>query len=307
MDMDTENIIREVAHKSSDANQMTVGARRRRLPAYAAVGLASMLVFQALLFTGNEWVGRYFTPLQWTGLILFLDGLHRRRTGESWITDHPVEFLALCVISVGSWLIFEWYNLHLKNWTYLNLPESRLERYFGYTWAFATISPGMFLIYQTLDDLFPGSDPAGSPRLPGTVFWPFVVFGVACLVVPLAWPSTWMTPLVWMGFAFFLDPVVGRMGGRSILSEFFTGHFRSMPLFFLAGLIAGLLWEFWNYWALAKWEYDVPYWGHVKLFEMPFLGFLGFMPFIIESYAIYQFVRRIIPVRNEARFLEKAR
>jgi hypothetical protein len=67
------------------------------------------------------------------------------------------------------------------------------------------------------------------------------------------------------------------------------------------------LWEYWNFWAISKWEYNVPYWGHIKLFEMPFLGFLGFMPFIIESYAIYQFARRLIPVKNEARFLEQTR
>jgi hypothetical protein len=284
---------------------MTGSTGSGRLPVYGVVGLVSLILFQALLFTGNSLIGRYFTPIQWTGLVLLLDGLHKRRSGRSWISDHLGEFLILSVISIGSWLIFEWYNVYLKNWTYINLPESRLERYFGYAWAFATISPGMFLIYVTLDDLLPGDDPDRPPRLPDKLFWPFITVGAACLVVPLIWPSTWMTPLVWMGFAFFLDPIVGRMGGRSILSEFFTGHFRSMPLFFLAGLIAGLLWEFWNYWAISKWEYDVPYWGHVKLFEMPVLGFLGFMPFIIESYAIYQFARKLIPIKNRARFLER--
>lgn len=283
---------------------MSPPAATRRFPVYGVVGLVSMLVFEALLFTGNSIIGRYFTPIQWTGLILFLDGLHRRRTGTSWISDHFWEFLLLCLISIGSWAIFEWYNVFLKNWRYLNLPANMVERYLGYAWAFATISPGMFLIYVTLDDRFPGKDPESPPRLPDVVFYPFVAIGLACLVVPLVWPSTWVTPLVWMGFAFFLDPIVGRLGGRSILSEFFTGHFRSMLLFFLAGLIAGLFWEFWNYWAISKWEYDVPYWGHVKLFEMPVLGFLGFMPFIIESFAIYQFLRKLIPVRNRARFLE---
>jgi hypothetical protein len=277
-----------------------------RLPVYAAVGLLSMILFQGLLFTGNSFIGRYFTPIQWTGLILFLDGLRKRRAGRSWISDHLGEFLLLCGISIASWLVFEWYNVYLKNWTYLSLPDSRLERYFGYAWAFATISPGMFLIYLTLDDLVPGKEADNPPRLPNAVFWPFVTVGAACLVVPLFWPSTWMTPLVWVGFAFFLDPIVGRMGGRSILSEFFTGQFRSMPLFFLAGLAAGLLWEFWNYWAISKWEYDVPYWGHIKLFEMPVLGFLGFMPFIIESFAIYQFARKLIPIQNKARFLERS-
>jgi hypothetical protein len=263
-----------------------------------------MLLFEVLLFsTESRVVGWFFTPIQWTGLILFLDALRKRRRGVSLLSDHPREMVLLALISIGSWLVFEGYNVFLGNWTYVGLPENPWIRFPGYAWAFATISPGMFLIYETLSDLFPGEDRPTYPRLPNAVFWPFVVFGAACMVVPLAWPSTHMTPLVWIGFAFFLDPVNGRLGERSILSEFFTGQFRSMPLFFLAGLIAGLLWEFWNYWALAKWHYDVPYLGHVKLFEMPVLGFLGFMPFIIESLAIYRFVRRLIPIRDEARYL----
>jgi hypothetical protein len=268
------------------------------------VGLASLVAFQVALFAGeNEFIDRFFTPIQWTGLILFLDGWRRQRRGTSLIADHFPEFLMLCAISVGSWAVFEGYNVLLKNWRYLNLPENPWVRIPGYVWAFATISPGMFLIYETLSDLLPGRDRPTYPRLPNPVFWPFVIFGAACMVVPFVWPSTHMTPLVWMGFAFFLDPINGRLGERSILSEFFTGHFRSMPLFFLAGLVAGVLWEFWNYWAMGKWEYDVPYLGHIKLFEMPVLGFLGFMPFIIESYAIYRFVRRMIPIPDKARYL----
>jgi hypothetical protein len=279
------------------------GQPQGKFPIYAAVGLISIALFEALLFTDNTFVSRFFTPLQWTGLILFLDGLYRWKTGGSLISDHFGEFLLLCLISIGSWLIFEWYNLGLKNWRYVGLPDNFWIRYPGYVWAFATISPGMFVIYQVLDDVIPGEDPKAYPRLPNGVFYSFVAVGLGCLVVPIIWPSTYMTPLVWMGFAFFLDPINGRLGERSILAEFFTGHFRSMPIFFLAGLVAGLFWEFWNYWAITKWEYSVPYWGHIKLFEMPVLGFLGFMPFIIESYAIYVFVRRIIPIPRRTRYL----
>jgi hypothetical protein len=279
-------------------------AATARMPAYGWAGLASMVVFEILLFTTDSTlVGWFFTPIQWTGLILFLDGLGKRRRGESLISDHPLEFCLLALISIGSWCVFEGYNVFLRNWTYVGLPENPWIRNLGYAWAFATISPGMFLIYETVSDLLSGEDTTAHPRLPDSLFWPFVVFGFLCLVIPLLWPSTHMTPLVWMGFAFFLDPINGRRGDRSILSEFFTGERRSLPLFFLSGLIAGFVWEFWNYWADAKWHYDVPYLGHIRLFEMPILGFLGFMPFIIESLAIYRFVRRLIPVRDEARYL----
>jgi hypothetical protein len=54
----------------------------------------------------------------------------------------------------------------------------------------------------------------------------------------------------------------------------------------VAGAICGLLWEFWNFWALTKWVYDIPYVGWLKVFEMPILGFLGFPPFAVECYVM---------------------
>ena len=78
-----------------------------------------------------------------------------------------------------------------------------------------------------------------------------------------------------------------------------------MPIMFLAGAICGILWEYWNFWATSKWHYDIPraYLGHIKLFEMPAFGFLGFMPFAVESYALYVFARRLIPIRRRIKYL----
>ena len=40
-----------------------------------------------------------------------------------------------------------------------------------------------------------------------------------------------------------------------------------------------MLWEFWNYWAGAKWHYSVPIMENLKIFEMPVPGHLGFPAF----------------------------
>jgi hypothetical protein len=267
------------------------------LPLYGFVGIAIIVAGELSLFFGNYWIGVYFTPVQWTGYILFMDGLIKRRKGISLISDHMLEFILLLGISIASWLIFEAYNLLLGNWRYTGLPDNLYLRYLGYAWSFATISPGIFLTYQVLNDLIPGTTPARDrPHMGHTSFVILVITGGFCLVIPLLKPSTYMTPLVWIGFAFLLDPINGRIGNRSVLTEFFTGRRRPLGIFFLSGLICGLLWEFWNYWAEAKWEYFVPYWGHIKLFEMPVLGFLGFLPFTIECFAIYKFVRKLIPI-----------
>jgi len=55
----------------------------------------------------------------------------------------------------------------------------------------------------------------------------------------------------------------------------------------IAGLICGFLWEFWNFWAYSKWVYTVPFFDRGKGFEMPFLGFLGFPPFAVQAYVMY--------------------
>ena len=54
----------------------------------------------------------------------------------------------------------------------------------------------------------------------------------------------------------------------------------------LAGLVCGLLWETWNFRSGAKWTYSIPFVGQFRIFEMPVLGFLGFIPFALECYVI---------------------
>ncbi|OGK99442.1 MAG: hypothetical protein A3J45_08560 [Candidatus Rokubacteria bacterium RIFCSPHIGHO2_02_FULL_69_13] len=55
-----------------------------------------------------------------------------------------------------------------------------------------------------------------------------------------------------------------------------------------------MLWEFWNFWALSRWTYTVPYGGDWKIFEMPVLGYLGFPPFALEAFAMYNFLRSLV-------------
>ena len=50
----------------------------------------------------------------------------------------------------------------------------------------------------------------------------------------------------------------------------------------------------WNWLASARWRYTVPFLGDVKLYEMPVLGFLGFAPFALAVFALYQFLRGLL-------------
>ena len=47
----------------------------------------------------------------------------------------------------------------------------------------------------------------------------------------------------------------------------------------LAGLFCGFFWELWNAHSLARWEYTIPWVDRFHLFEMPLLGYAGYLPF----------------------------
>jgi hypothetical protein len=83
------------------------------------------------------------------------------------------------------------------------------------------------------------------------------------------------------------------MGNKSLLADLEKGNPRTLYSLLISGIICGPLWEFWNYWAGARWHYTVPILGHVKIFEMPVLGYLGFPPFAVECYVMYYFARNV--------------
>jgi hypothetical protein len=257
-----------------------------RLPIYGWLGLAGLIGAEALLLLRVEVVGQWFYVLAWWPYILLVDALVYRRKGTSLLKDHPREFALLLPWSVCFWLTFELFNVRLGNWHYLAVPESLPVRWSGYAASFATVLPGLFETTQLLEayGVFRG---ATSPRLFTSTrwSWAFLATGLLMFILPLAWPR-YFFPLVWGCFTFLLEPLNYRRGGRSLVRQWQEGNPRTFFLLLAAGAICGILWEFWNYWAVTKWVYTVPHVGFWQIFEMPVLGFLGFPPFAIECYVM---------------------
>jgi hypothetical protein len=185
-------------------------------------------------------------------------------------------------------------------WHYHNLEPNPYLRRAGYDWAFATIFPALFetaeLLRLTLLERLTLWRPL---KLGRRGAWLFVGVGGLAALIPLLVISGWLVPLVWLGYVLMLDPLNWIKGRPSITGDLSRGDYRRLACLLLSGLICGVLWEFWNYWAISKWTYTVPYLGDVKLFEMPVLGFLGFPPFAVECWAMYVFCRSLLgPVRS---------
>jgi len=272
----------------------------RRLPRYALAGFAVMVISEVGMLLGVEPFASFHTPIAWTGYILFVDGLVWRWRANSWLQSAPAEFLFLAVFSVPLWLIFEVYNLWIQNWHYVGLPENRWLRLLGFGWSFATIWPAIFetgdLVSVIRDHRAPpqrGIDRPCPPKLTGRQIASMAA-GAVMLVWPLVWPSPYLAAPVFLGFIFLLDPINARLGGRSLCCEFGYGRMRRAENLAVAGLICGVLWEFWNYWAQSKWVYTVPIMQDWKLFEMPLAGYLGFPAFALECFTMYVTIRCLL-------------
>lgn len=87
-----------------------------------------------------------------------------------------------------------------------------------------------------------------------------------------------------------LDPLNYRFHRPSLLGDLEEGRVTRLVCYLASGGVCGILWEFWNYRAAARWVYIFPMWQRGKIFEMPLPGFLGFLPFALECFVMYAFV-----------------
>ncbi len=263
---------------------------RRTFPFYGFLGIFFLILSEILLFRRIQPFYSWFYSFAWWSYILTADALIYRLKGRSLLLNRTREFFLMIPWSIFLWLIFEAANLSLENWYYIYLPPSTAERWVGYTVAYGTVLPALFETTELLGaiGLFSHTRirklPISSRGRDG-----LVLLGVFCLATSMLFPS-YFFPLIWVGFTFLLEPFNYQFGQQSLLKDLTEGDPRKICRLLVAGLICGGLWEFWNYWARAKWIYTVPFFEETKGFEMPFLGFLGFPPFAVEAYVMYQFV-----------------
>ena len=263
---------------------------KKTIPLHGILGLLILILSEIFLFKRIDPFHSWFYFFAWWSYILIIDAIVYRLKGNSLIVNRIKEFFLMIPWSIFIWLIFEAANLSLENWYYANLPHSLVERWLGYGVAYGTVLPGLFETTDLLESLglFKHSK-VKNKVLPSEGQNVLILLGTTCLVSTVLIPR-YFFPLIWVGFIFLLEPFNYRYGGRSLLKDLEKGDPKKIYLLLVAGLICGFLWEFWNFWAHSKWIYTVPFFEEAKGFEMPFLGFLGFPPFTVQAYVMYNFI-----------------
>ena len=249
----------------------------------------------------SRWIAVNMTPLCWVGFLLFADGMltmlagngsSARRSSGSPFRQRTRRAVACFLASVPIWLYFDWVNFsYIDAWRYHGLPENDLQRYLGYFIAFGAIFPGMFLTAELYLQLGLQRCRTRGLSLGRAVQVTMFCFGCAFVGFPFIARDPVANLTLWLGPILFLDPVNHWIGAPSIISDLKAGRWGRTLALMGGGLTCGLLWEFWNYWAAAKWTYNLPFLGvleQYRYFEMPWIGLLGFLPFGIACWVAFQ-------------------
>lgn len=244
------------------------------------------------------WRRHTFTPL-WLGYVLAVNALIFHRTGRSPLTHRTGWFLALFPVSAALWWLFEYLNQFVNNWYYSGVSATGDWDYFlQATLPFSTVLPAVASTLAWLRQ-FPRIEALALPPVDTSpsLAWLALATGTAALAVIGLSPELFYAAL-WIGPPLVLCGLQQLVVGETLLSPLAGGDWRPLLQPALAGLVCGLFWEMWNYGSLAQWHYSIPYAQRFFVFEMPLLGYAGYLPFGIMCALVLDLVAHIVEHRG---------
>jgi hypothetical protein len=264
-----------------------------------------------LLLAGSFWVLNWtlpglrthwgFFPL-WLGYCLTVDALVYTRKGSSLLTRNPRAYVMLFLFSAPAWWLFEVINWRTQNWHYDGREFfTNLEYFVLASLSFSTVMPAVFGTAELASTFSWVQRRQRGPRIAPTrkTLLGFFVAGWLMLGLLFLWPR-YFFPFVWLSVFFILEPINVRLGHRSLIEHTGARDWRPVVALWIGCLICGFFWEMWNVNAYPKWTYQVPFVDFLHIFEMPLLGYGGYLPFALELFAIYHLIVGLLR-RTEAR------
>jgi hypothetical protein len=233
-----------------------------------------------------------FFPL-WFGYILTIDALVFYRKSTSLLTRSKKKFMLLFLISAPAWWLFELINLQTQNWFYDGKQFfTDVEYAILATISFSTVMPAVFETAEFVGTikwinnfkkrklLSPTNEMLNKLQLTGFIM----------LVLVIILPD-YFYYFVWASVYLIIDPINYKLKNRSLFDYTIKGNWCPIVVLAIGTLICGFFWEMWNYFSYPKWIYDTPMVNFLHVFEMPLLGYIGYIPFSLELFAIYNFIK----------------
>lgn len=231
-----------------------------------------------------------FTPL-WLCYLVIVNAFSVKRRGHCLLTDQPRYLLGLAILSCVFWWYYEYLNGFIRNWYYSGLDALSTPAYVVHaSLAYATVLPAVISSVELLNSFPRLRQPFTayhSCRLAKPRVWAAGGWSLGCvlLVLTAVFPEQ-LFMCAWVAPLFIIIGTRTLLGQASLFSSLARRDWRPLILPAVAALICGLFWEMWNAGSYAHWEYNIPYVDAMHLFEMPVIGYAGYIPFGMVCLAI---------------------
>ena len=286
--------------------QNTPKSLMRDWPGHGWLGLGLVIIFWILNWSLSDLRTHWaFFPL-WLGYCFTVDALVFMRKGHSMLTRNPGTYATLFLVSAPAWWLFELFNWRTQNWLYDGRQFFTDFQYFALaSLSFSTVMPAVFGTAELVSTFNWLRRIRRGPLLVPTqaTLLGFFVTGWLMLVLLLLWPL-YFFPFLWLSVYFILGPVNVWLKHRSLTQYTAVGDWRPVLALWLGCLICGFFWEMWNFYSYPKWIYRVPFVDFLHIFEMPLLGYGGYLPFVLELFALYHLVMGLLRQKGHQDFVQ---
>ncbi len=279
---------------------MSKSSSSQRFSLHGWLGLGLIALFWPLnWFLDGLRTNWGFFPL-WLGYSLTVDALVFLRRGTSLLTRNWRKYVGLFIISAPVWWLFEALNERLQNWHYVGSELfSPLAFWIWATLSFSTVIPAVFgtAEFAASFDFLKRLRPGPVIRPTRFVTCSFFIVGLITFILMMIWPKIFF-PFLWLSLYFIIEPLNIWLGNSNITRWTQYGNWRPVGALWTGVLLTAFFWEMWNYFSYPKWVYHVPWGGCCHIFEMPLLGYGGYLPFSLELFAVYHIVQGLFGDKN---------
>ena len=272
-----------------------------RFPWWGWSGAITGIIFWLLAWTRFSWfsaIQPHTFSLLWFSYIIVVNALCQARTGTCLLRDRTAYFLLLFPASAAFWWFFEYLNRFVQNWYYVGVDFSPWAYFWYATLPFATVLPAVlstrqwFLSLNWIRQSYGRLKPV---RLPHPRMWAVVVLTLSAAgLTGIGIRPNYFFPFLWLSPLLIITCLQALMKESSLFSQMAEGDWSGAVSAALAATVCGGFWEMWNYFSLAKWQYSIPYVHRYQIFEMPLLGYAGYLPFGLECAVVGTMVSRIL-------------
>lgn len=278
----------------------------RPFPAWGWGAVMSCIAFWVLAWNRFEWFSFFqpytFSPL-WISFTVLVNAATFTRSGQCMLKNNSLYFLLLFPVSSVFWWFFEYLNRFVQNWHYIGAEIfSPFEYAIFATLSFSTVLPAVLSVCEFMET-FPAIrlplDKSVRIKFLNTRQAAGIILVLACLGLAFIgrYPD-YFFPILWLSPILIITSLQTLKGQDNIFSGITEGRWGKLFLLALSALVCGFFWEMWNFNSLPKWAYSVPFVDRFHLFEMPILGYAGYLPFGIECAVIGGLLKDFLETRK---------